>query len=41
MTQYQFDLSATQAVCGPLPTNFGEGIEQTVEWFNSLSQPKA
>ncbi|VIO76723.1 N-acetyl-alpha-D-glucosaminyl-diphospho-ditrans, octacis-undecaprenol 4-epimerase [Bradyrhizobium ivorense] len=40
LTQYQFDLTATEAVCGPLPSNFGEGIEQTVEWFNSLSQPK-
>lgn len=40
MTQYQFDLSATEAVCGPLPSNFGEGIEQTVEWFNKLSQQK-
>ncbi|QPF82963.1 NAD(P)-dependent oxidoreductase [Bradyrhizobium genosp. L] len=41
LTEYQFDLSATREVCGPLPSDFRQSVEQTVEWFNSLSQPKA
>ncbi|KJC36620.1 hypothetical protein UP09_28645 [Bradyrhizobium sp. LTSP885] len=41
LTEYQFDLTATEAICGSLPSTFQQGIDETVEWFNNLSQPKA
>ena len=39
MTQYQFDLTATKAVCGPLPRTFDEAVKETVDWFNGLASP--
>jgi GlcNAc-P-P-Und epimerase len=36
LTEYIFDLSDTEAVCGPLPKSFEEGVHETVEWFKSL-----
>ncbi|MBR0875134.1 NAD(P)-dependent oxidoreductase [Bradyrhizobium tropiciagri] len=36
LTEYQFDLTATKAVCGPLPSDFRQSVAQTVEWFNGL-----
>jgi GlcNAc-P-P-Und epimerase len=39
LTQYQFDLTATKAVCGPLPRTVAEGIQETVNWFNGISSP--
>ena len=37
LTQYQFDLTATKAVCGPLPRTIAQGVQETVDWFNGLS----
>jgi len=33
LTEYQFDLSATKAVCGDLPYSVDDGIKATVAWF--------
>lgn len=33
LTEYIFDLSKTEAVCGPLPYNFKQGVKATAEWF--------
>jgi nucleoside-diphosphate-sugar epimerase len=32
-TEYVFDLSKTEEVCGPLPKQFEEGVRETAEWF--------
>lgn len=32
-TEYIFDMSATEAVCGPVPVDFDEGVRRTVAWF--------
>jgi GlcNAc-P-P-Und epimerase len=37
LTQYQFDLTATKAVCGPLPRTIEQGVQETVDWFNGIS----
>ena len=37
LTQYQFDLTATKSVCGPLPRTIEQGIQETVDWFNDIS----
>jgi nucleoside-diphosphate-sugar epimerase len=37
LTQYQFDLTATKAVCGPLPRTIEQGVQETVDWFDDLS----
>lgn len=36
LTEYQFDLSATKAVCGDLPYSFAEGVKATADWFRTL-----
>lgn len=36
LTEYQFDLSATKAVCGSLPYSFEEGVKATAAWFKTL-----
>ena len=36
LTEYQFNLEETRALCGPLPFTLEEGVERTVEWFNAL-----
>jgi len=33
LTQYTFDLSETEKVCGPLPFTFEEGVTRTVNWL--------
>ncbi len=37
LTEYVFDTSATEAVCGPLPVDMSQGIEETVSWFESTN----
>jgi len=32
-TEYIFDLSKTQAVCGDLPKTFEEGVCETARWY--------
>lgn len=36
LTEYQFDLLATKAVCGDLPYSFEEGVNATAAWFKTL-----
>jgi len=38
LTEYVFDMSETEQVCGPVPYGREEGIEQTARWFLSLDQ---
>jgi len=33
LTEYIFDLSSTEKICGPLPFSMKEGIDETVKWF--------
>jgi len=32
-TEYIFDMSKTQAVCGDLPKSFADGVAETVRWY--------
>lgn len=41
LTEYQFDMSSTKAVCGDLPYTFEDGIKATAEWFLDLSENKS
>ena len=34
-TEYIFDMSLTESVCGPLPFGFEEGVKATVAWHRS------
>ena len=34
-TEYIFDMSETEAVCGPLPVGFEEGVKRTVAWHQA------
>jgi GlcNAc-P-P-Und epimerase len=36
LTQYQFDLKPTAAVCGPLPYSIERGVAETAEWLSTL-----
>lgn len=36
LTQYQFDLKPTEAVCGPLPFNMEQGVAATAAWLKAL-----
>jgi GlcNAc-P-P-Und epimerase len=36
LTQYQFDLKPTEAVCGPLPYNMEQGVAETAAWLRGL-----
>ena len=38
LTEYVFDLSETNAVCGPLPYTYDEGVRATVDWFEGKGQ---
>jgi hypothetical protein len=38
LTEYVFDLSSTEAACGPVPYTFEHGIEETAKWFLSLNK---
>lgn len=33
LTEYQFDLSETKAVCGELPYTFSDGVKETASWW--------
>lgn len=33
LTEYVFDLSKTESVCGPLPYSFEQGVEKTATWY--------
>lgn len=35
LTQYQFDMRETEAICGPLPFTIEDGVKATTEWINS------
>jgi nucleoside-diphosphate-sugar epimerase len=37
LTQYQFDMRETEAICGPLPYTIEDGIKATTDWINRLS----
>ena len=37
LTQYQFDLKPTAAVCGPLPFNMEQGVAETTAWLRAIS----
>ncbi len=37
LTQYQFDLKPTEAVCGPLPYNMEQGVAATVAGLRDIS----
>jgi nucleoside-diphosphate-sugar epimerase len=39
LTQYQFDLKPTEAVCGPLPFDTEQGVEATAAWLQALRPP--
>ena len=36
LTEYVFDLSATETICGSLPFGMEEGVRTTARWFASL-----
>lgn len=38
LTQYQFDMRPTAAVCGPLPYSTEQGVAATVTWMRERSQ---
>jgi GlcNAc-P-P-Und epimerase len=38
LTQYQFDMRETEAICGPLPYTIEDGVRLTADWINSHSQ---
>lgn len=33
LTEYQFDLTETAEICGPLPYSFEQGVRETVMWY--------
>ena len=37
LTQYQFDLAPTTAVCGPLPCDMEQGVAATVAWLREMA----
>ena len=36
LTEYIFDLSETEEVCGSLPFSMEEGVQRTAEWFRNI-----
>lgn len=38
LTEYCFDLSPTESVCGSLPFSFEEGVRATVEWIRQVNR---
>ncbi len=36
LTQYQFDLTPTRAVCGPLPYTMEQGVTETASWLRNI-----
>jgi len=39
-TEYIFDMAATNAVCGPLPFRFEEGVKATAAWHLATSSDR-
>jgi nucleoside-diphosphate-sugar epimerase len=37
LTQYQFDLKPTAAVCGPLPYDMEQGVAETAAWLRAIA----
>jgi GlcNAc-P-P-Und epimerase len=37
LTEYQFDLRATEEICGPLPCSMDDGVRALVAWLRTLS----
>jgi nucleoside-diphosphate-sugar epimerase len=37
LTEYQFDLRATEEICGPLPYSMNDGVRALVAWFRTRS----
>lgn len=37
LTQYRFDLTPTEAVCGPLPYDMEQGVAATAKWLRGIS----
>lgn len=37
LTEYQFDLRATEEICGPLPYSMNDGVRELVAWFRTRS----
>ena len=38
LTQYQFDMGETEAICGPLPYTIDDGVRITADWINRHSE---
>lgn len=36
LTEYQFDLSSTAKVCGPVPYTMEQGVKETALWFQEM-----
>jgi nucleoside-diphosphate-sugar epimerase len=41
LTQYRFDTTATEAVCGRLPYTMEQGVAETAAWLRRVSAPAA
>lgn len=41
LTEYQFDMSSTKAVCGDLPYTFEDGVKATAQWFLDLNESES
>ena len=41
LTEYVFDLTNTEAVCGPIPFTHEDGIKETARWFLSLNEKQS
>ena len=37
LTQYRFDTTATEAICGPLPYTIAQGITETATWLRGIT----
>ena len=38
LTEYTYDMSTTESVCGPLPFGFEEGVANLVDWIKNNNQ---
>lgn len=38
LSEYVYDMSKTEAVCGPLPVSFEEGVEKTARWYAATGE---
>jgi nucleoside-diphosphate-sugar epimerase len=39
LTQYRFDTTALEAICGPLPYTIEQGVAETAAWLRQLKTP--